>query len=164
MAEPAMWATQILLSGGLDGPACLRSSTGTDSDFVVKLIDVYPNDYPDPQPNPKGVHMGGYQQLVRGEPFRGKFREGFERSLSYTYIRRGRKVIKTVTYFLVEVRDVSTLACSAEHAEDPFGYWCFWGSFEQVSKMLYHSKIRQVFAEANAWLGGSERAETSRSH
>ena len=28
------------------------STTGTDSDFIVKLIDVYPNDYPDPTPNP----------------------------------------------------------------------------------------------------------------
>jgi 8-oxo-dGTP pyrophosphatase MutT (NUDIX family) len=81
------------------------------------------------------------------------FREGFERSLSYTYIRRGRKVIKTVTYYLVEVRDPSPLARSAEHVEDPFGHWCFWGSFEQVSKLLYHSKIRQVFAEADTWLG-----------
>jgi putative CocE/NonD family hydrolase len=50
------------------------STSGTDSDFVVKLIDVYPNDYPDPTPNPTGIHMGGYQQMVRGEPFRGKFR------------------------------------------------------------------------------------------
>jgi putative CocE/NonD family hydrolase len=55
--------------------ASLRVSTsGTDSDFVVKLIDVYPNDYPDPTPNPRNLHMGGYQRLVRGEPFRGKFR------------------------------------------------------------------------------------------
>jgi len=51
------------------------STSGTDSDFDVKLIDVYPDDYPDPEPNPSGVHMGGYQQLLRGEPFRGKFRE-----------------------------------------------------------------------------------------
>src|SRR6185295_4799139 len=56
------------------------STTGTDSDFVVKLIDVYPGDYPQPQPAPgqpmppNAVKMGGYQQLVRGEPFRGKFR------------------------------------------------------------------------------------------
>lgn len=50
------------------------STTGTDSDFVVKLIDVYPDDYPDADPNPAGVRMGGYQQLVRGEPFRGKYR------------------------------------------------------------------------------------------
>ena len=50
------------------------STTGTDADWVVKLIDVYPDDFPNPDPNPTGVQMGGYQQLVRGEPFRGKFR------------------------------------------------------------------------------------------
>ena len=55
------------------------STSGTDSDFVVKLIDVYPNDYPDPDPNPAHVHMAGYQQLVRGEPFRGKYRNSFEK-------------------------------------------------------------------------------------
>ena len=55
------------------------STTGTDSDWVVKFIDVYPGKYPDPDPNPKGVRMGGYQQLVRGEPSRGKFRKSFEK-------------------------------------------------------------------------------------
>jgi len=55
------------------------STTGTDSDFDVKLIDVYPGNYPDPQPNPTNVQMGGYQQLVRGEPFRGRFRKGFDK-------------------------------------------------------------------------------------
>ncbi len=55
------------------------STTGTDADWVVKVIDVYPDDYPDPFPNPLGVKMGGYQQLVRGEPFRGKFRNSFEK-------------------------------------------------------------------------------------
>ena len=55
------------------------STSGTDSDWVVKLIDVYPGNYPDPDPNPKGVRMGGYEQLVRGEPFRGKFRKGFDK-------------------------------------------------------------------------------------
>jgi 8-oxo-dGTP pyrophosphatase MutT (NUDIX family) len=82
------------------------------------------------------------------------FREGFEQSLSYTYIRRGRKVVKTVTYFVAEVRDIATLAPSAEHVEDPFGHWHHWGSFEQISRLLYHAKIRQVFAEANLWLRG----------
>lgn len=57
------------------------SSSGTDSDVIVKLIDVYPDDFPDPQPNPKNLKMGGYQQLVRGEPFRAKFRKGFDRPL-----------------------------------------------------------------------------------
>jgi putative CocE/NonD family hydrolase len=60
------------------------ATSGTDSDFVVKLIDVYPDSYPTPQTPPNhpvpanAVKMGGYQQLVRGEPFRAKFRNGFE--------------------------------------------------------------------------------------
>ena len=54
------------------------STTGTDSDWVVKLIDVYTADHPAPSPNPSGVRMGHYQQLVRGEPLRGKFREGYD--------------------------------------------------------------------------------------
>jgi hypothetical protein len=61
------------------------STSGTDSDFVVKLVDVYPNDYPTPaapagQPvRADAVKLGGYQQLVRGEPFRGKYRKSFEK-------------------------------------------------------------------------------------
>lgn len=55
-------------------PVLRVSTSGTDSDFIVKLIDVYPDDTPDPKPNPKNIHYGGYQQLVRGEPIRGKFR------------------------------------------------------------------------------------------
>ena len=63
------------------------STTGTDSDWIVKLVDVYPDDYPlQPEEKAAGttdapVHskMGGYEQLVRGEPFRGKFRKSYER-------------------------------------------------------------------------------------
>jgi putative CocE/NonD family hydrolase len=55
------------------------STTGTDSDWVIKLIDVYAGDYPDPKPNPASIAMGGYQQLVRGDVFRGKFRNSFEK-------------------------------------------------------------------------------------
>ncbi|MBL8796885.1 MAG: CocE/NonD family hydrolase [Planctomycetia bacterium] len=55
------------------------ATTGTDADWVVKVIDVYPPDYPDPNPNPTGVKMGGYQQLVRGDVLRGKFRNSFEK-------------------------------------------------------------------------------------
>ncbi len=55
------------------------STTGTDADWVIKLIDVYAGDFPDPKPNPAYVAMGGYQQLVRGDVFRGKFRNSFEK-------------------------------------------------------------------------------------
>ncbi|HEV7842997.1 MAG TPA: CocE/NonD family hydrolase, partial [Pyrinomonadaceae bacterium] len=66
------------------------STTGTDSDFVVKVVDVYPGDYPTPKPPegqtvpPNAVRMGGYQQLIRGEPFRGKYRASFERPEAFT--------------------------------------------------------------------------------
>ncbi|WP_394823281.1 CocE/NonD family hydrolase [Pendulispora albinea] len=59
------------------------STTGTDADFVVKVIDVYPSEHPDPVPNPAGVHMGGYQQLVRAEIMRGKFRNSFEKPVPF---------------------------------------------------------------------------------
>lgn len=47
------------------------STSGTDSDWVVKLIDVYPDDYPDRS-------MAGYQLMVANDVFRGRFRESFE--------------------------------------------------------------------------------------
>lgn len=50
------------------------STTGTDSDFVVKLIDVFPGDTP---ANGRGVEMGDFQMLVAGEVFRAKFRNSF---------------------------------------------------------------------------------------
>ena len=55
------------------------SMTGTDADFIVKLIDVYPQDYPNFEHNPKNIIMAGYQQLVRSEVFRGRFRNSFEK-------------------------------------------------------------------------------------
>ncbi len=55
------------------------STSGTDSDYVVKVIDVFPDDTPDHEPNPTGVKMGGYQMLVRGEPMRARFRNSFEK-------------------------------------------------------------------------------------
>ena len=55
------------------------STTGTDSDWVLKVIDVYAGDFPDPNPNPAHIRMGGYQQLVRGDVFRAKFRDSFEK-------------------------------------------------------------------------------------
>ena len=55
------------------------STTGTDSDWVVKLIDVYPADLPSSDPKPKPDSLGGFQQLVRGDIMRGKFRNSFEK-------------------------------------------------------------------------------------
>jgi putative CocE/NonD family hydrolase len=80
-------------------PHLFVSTTGTDSDWDIKIIDVYPPDYPqskfdEPRPEerdrprmdvaPPSFTMGGYQQLVRGEPFRGKFRHSFEKPEPFT--------------------------------------------------------------------------------
>jgi putative CocE/NonD family hydrolase len=59
-----------MTAAGAISPTLFVATTGTDSDFDVKLIDVYPDD--------ANGGLGGYEQLVRGEPFRGKFRNGFE--------------------------------------------------------------------------------------
>ncbi|MDH5398684.1 MAG: CocE/NonD family hydrolase [Cyclobacteriaceae bacterium] len=60
------------------------SMTGTDADFIVKLIDVYPQDHPNYDHNPDNIIMGGYQQLVRSEVFRGRFRNSFEHPEPFT--------------------------------------------------------------------------------
>ena len=53
--------------------------SSTDADFIVKLIDVYPDDHPNYDHNPDNIVMAGYQQLVRAEVFRGRFRNSFEK-------------------------------------------------------------------------------------
>jgi putative CocE/NonD family hydrolase len=49
------------------------ATTGSDSDWVVKLIDVYPEEYP------KEPKMSGYQLMVANDVLRGRFRRSFEK-------------------------------------------------------------------------------------
>jgi len=55
------------------------STTGTDADWIVKLIDVYPGDASDNKPNPCKVRMGDFQMLVGADVFRGKYRNSYEK-------------------------------------------------------------------------------------
>jgi uncharacterized protein len=87
----------VTIAGPLN-PRLFVSTSGTDSDWDVKLIDVYPPDYPNSKLDEKADNrdrpttdvppppftMGGYEQLVRGEPFRGKFRHSFEKPEPFT--------------------------------------------------------------------------------
>jgi hypothetical protein len=50
------------------------ATSGTDGDFDVKLIDVWPDDAPNWPGDTSGFKVAGYQQMVRGEPFRGRYR------------------------------------------------------------------------------------------
>jgi putative CocE/NonD family hydrolase len=79
--------TQDVTIAGPISPKLKIASSATDSDFDVKLIDVYPEDYPDNDEAKGGkrgqdappIHMGGYQELLRGEPMRAKFRNSWEK-------------------------------------------------------------------------------------
>jgi uncharacterized protein len=86
----------ITVAGSIK-PELFISSSGTDSDFVVKLIDVFPDDYQYPETGKKLVNgdpervtppedsawsvfkPGGYQMLLRGEPFPARYRNSFEK-------------------------------------------------------------------------------------
>jgi len=81
------------------------SISGTDADFVVKVIDVFPDNFqysgtqiPPPAGGGGGAPMGGYQMLVRGEIMRGKFRNSFE---TPTPFKPGK--IETVKFDLPDV-------------------------------------------------------------
>jgi uncharacterized protein len=50
----------------------MASTSGTDSDWVVKLIDVYPDEVPDQE------EMGGYELMISADIFRGRYRESLE--------------------------------------------------------------------------------------
>jgi putative CocE/NonD family hydrolase len=125
------------------------STTGTDSDWVMKVIDVYAGDTPDPNPNPTNVRMGGYQQLVRGDVFRGKFRNSFENPEPFTpgqvakieftmpdvfhTFRRGHRVMIQVqsTWFPLVDRNPQTFVnISTAKAED----------FKKATQRVYRSK------------------------
>jgi hypothetical protein len=51
----------------------------TDADFIVKVVDVFPDDFRGFADRPTAYPMGGYQMLVRGEVMRGRFRNSFEK-------------------------------------------------------------------------------------
>ncbi|HLP73083.1 MAG TPA: CocE/NonD family hydrolase [Bacteroidales bacterium] len=59
------------------------STTGTDADYIVKLVDVFPDSAKNIHPDVK-VPLGGYQMLVRGEVFRGRYRNSFEKPEAFT--------------------------------------------------------------------------------
>jgi hypothetical protein len=142
-------------------PKLFVSTSATDSDFDVKLIDVYPTDYPDsrqdairPEDKDKPrkdvgkpeFAMGGYQQLVRGEPFRGKFRHSFEpftpgkveeinftiQDVNHTF-RRGHRIMVQVqsSWFPLTDRNPQTFVNIPDAKPS---------DFVKATERVYHSK------------------------
>ncbi|MEP7163774.1 MAG: CocE/NonD family hydrolase [Ferruginibacter sp.] len=91
----------ITLAGPVIADLVTAIST-TDADFVVKLIDVFPDDFKYPATvigNGKDYLMGGYQMLVRAEIMRGKFRNSFEKPVPF--------VPNNITHVKFELPDVA---------------------------------------------------------
>lgn len=155
----------ITIAGPIS-PRLFVSTSGTDSDWDVKLIDVYPADYPDRNQDRRSEDedekprkdvevpefaMGGYQQLVRGEPFRGKFRHSFEKSEPFTpgkieqinftmpdinhTFRRGHRIMVQVqsSWFPLTDRNPQTFVNIPEAKPS---------DFVKAMERVYHSKER----------------------
>lgn len=127
------------------------STTGTDADYVVKLIDVFPDKMEDYPQNEKGVPMGGYQMLIRGDIFRGRFRESYEKPVPFVPGR--------VTEVAFELRDLAhtfkkghRVMIQVQHSWFPLAdrnpqqfvdiYKCDEKDFIKATHRIYHDKDR----------------------
>jgi len=153
----------------LAGPiqARLFVSTSTDaSDYVVKLIDVYPMDEPDSPYRPdEAVHYAGYQQLVRGEIMRGRYRDGFDdpkpfepgkvtpvafrlQDVLHTF-RKGHRIMVQVqsTWFPAFDRNPQTFVPNIYEAKQ--------GDFVKATERVYHTPDQASRLEVGVLPGGS---------
>jgi hypothetical protein len=125
------------------------STSGTDSDWIVKLIDVYPDDTPDNTPQNPGQHMGGYEQLVRANAMRARFRKSFEKpvamvpgqptkldfemnDINHTF-KKGHRIMVQVqsTWFPIMDRNTQTFVPNIERAKD--------SDFKKATERVYHT-------------------------
>jgi putative CocE/NonD family hydrolase len=88
--ETAVLKEDLTLAGPLLAKLIV-STSGTDADFIVKLVDVFPDDFKygteeasEHRRMPSATYpMGGYQMLVRGEIMRGKYHNSFEKPVAF---------------------------------------------------------------------------------
>ena len=147
----------IMLGGPLVADLMTSIST-TDADFVVKLIDVFPDDFKYDEAiygkgNGKDYPMGGYQMLVRGEIMRGKFRNSFTTpepfvpgkitEVKYTMpdvahtFKQGHRLMIQVqsSWFPIADRNPQTFTDI---------YHCNDDDFQKAAIRIYHSKLNQT--------------------
>jgi len=130
------------------------STTGTDADFVVKVLDVYPDTASNNKFTAPNVKMAGYEQMVRSEPIRGKYRNSFEhpepfvpgkvtpvnfelQDILHTF-KKGHKIMVQVqsTWFPLIDRNPQTFVNIME-AND--------SDFKKATQHIYTSKLHPSF-------------------
>jgi putative CocE/NonD family hydrolase len=129
----------------------IASTTGTDSDWVVKLIDVYPDEVAG-QPR-----LGGYQLMVAADIFRGRYRESLEspkpilagKPLQYRFalptanhvFLPGHKIMVQIqsSWFPLYDRNPQTFVSSI--------FWARPGDYQKATQRIYHSPGQASFVE-----------------
>ncbi len=129
----------------------IASTTGTDADWVVKLIDVYPDEVV-PQ-----TSMGGYQLMVAGDIFRGRYRESLETPkaiqagapLPYKFalptsnhvFLPGHRIMVQIqsSWFPLYDRNPQTFV--------PSIFWAKPGDFQKAAQRIYHASGQASFVE-----------------
>ncbi len=129
----------------------IASTSGTDSDWVVKVIDVYPDEFPG-QPA-----MGGYQLMISADIFRGRYRESLEtpkaivpdRPLLYKFtlptanhvFLPGHRIMVQVqsSWFPLYDRNPQTFV--------PNIFWAKPGDYKKAVQRVYHSPDQASFIE-----------------
>ena len=150
-------ADDITLGGPLVADLITSIST-TDADFVVKLIDVFPdqyqyNDTVFGKGNGTNYPMGGYQMLVRGEIMRGRFRNSFEKPEAFVpnKITRVKYTLPDVAHtfkkghrLMIQVQ--SSWFPLADRNPQKFVdiYHCEDSDFQKANIRIYHDAVNQT--------------------
>ncbi len=129
----------------------VASTSGTDSDWVVKLIDVYPDEVGG------DAAMGGYQLMISADIFRGRYRESFSRAkaiepdrpLPYRFslptanhvFRPGHRIMVQVqsSWFPLYDRNPQTFVENIFNARP--------GDYRKATQRVYHSARESSFIE-----------------
>jgi uncharacterized protein len=129
----------------------IASTTGTDSDWVVKLIDVYPDEVASDPP------MGGYQLMIAADIFRGRYRESFEvakpiaagKPLLYRFnlptanhvFLPGHRIMVQIqsSWFPLYDRNPQTFV--------PSIFWAKPSDFRKATQRIYHAPDQASFVE-----------------
>ncbi len=129
----------------------MASTSGTDSDWVVKVIDVYPDEVA-AQPE-----MGGYQLMVSADIFRGRYRESFETpkaiqsdqplpyrfalpNANHVFLPGHRMMVQIQSsWFPLYDRNPQTFV--------PSIFWAKPGDYKKAVQRIYHSPGRESFIE-----------------
>ena len=75
--QTEIYGEDVTLAGDIMAHLMVSTSESA-ADWVVKLIDVYPDDHEDFDHTPDHIKMGGYQQMIRSEVIRGRYRNSYE--------------------------------------------------------------------------------------